>query len=283
MKGFSILWLGILCLTLLCTQNLAADRDAEKQLLHAIAKGDLPDVERVAAGLDLSKVTNLYFRVLESPNADVVDFLRDQEGLEISDLQVWAIRGDAKSIKRFASSHNKIERAGELQKGNWGLSSYTPLMLASRYGRTAAARALIEAGANVNEQTFYSLTPLARAAEGGHLEVVKDLLKAGAKVDANPDAYTALMRACIGGRPKVTEALLKVGADPNAKHDDGQTPLHFAAKNGDVESIKLLLARGADPNALAYKKDTPLNYAEIYEHKEAAKVLRQAMAKSPKK
>ncbi len=97
-----------------------------------------------------------------------------------------------------------------------------------------------------------------------------------------PDAYTGLMMACFGGHPKVTEVLLKAGADPNRERD-GKTALHFAAQRGDVESIKLLLAAGADPNALASKTRTPLYYAEELKHKEAAKVLRQAMAKSSKK
>ncbi len=254
---------GILCLTL-CTQSRAADQkpDAENKLLHAIAKGDLAEVERLAAGLDLGKVKNLYSRVLESPNADVVDFVAEQQGWRFTDLQIWAIRGDAKSIERFANSHNKIERAGELRKGHMGLWSETPLILASRYGRTAAVRALAKAGADVNEWSLNTPIPLSIAAERGHKATVEELLKAGARVDMPSDAYTALMWACIGGRPKVTEALLKAGADPNAKHDDGQTPLHFAAKSGCAECSKLLLAGGANPNALAYKKHTPLYYAE---------------------
>ncbi len=188
MKGFSVPWLGILCLTLLCTQNLAADRDAEGQLLVAIRKGDLAEVERLSAGLDLAKIRNLYYTVLESPNADVVDFLREQQSWSISDLQVWAIRGDAKSIKRFADSHNKVELERELRRGKIMFTSYTPLMLASRNGRTAAVRALIEARADVNEWNFRGLTPLANAAERGHKATVEELLKLGAQVDLAPDA-----------------------------------------------------------------------------------------------
>jgi hypothetical protein len=276
----------VLCLILLYTAHgRAADEkpNAEKQLLNAIAKGDLPKVERIAAGLDLSKVSNLSLHVLSSPNADVVDFLREQEGLDISDLQILAIRGDAKAIKQFAESSDKAMRRSELRRGHMGLWSYTPLMLALRNGRTAAARALIEAGANVSEWSVQTLTPLAVAAERGHLEIVKDLLRAGAEIDANPNAYTALMRACIGGHPKVTELLLKSGADPNLKHDDGQTALHFAAKRGSAECIKLLLERGADVNAIACEKATPLYYAEFYKHKAAIEALRQAMDKPSKK
>jgi len=270
---------------LCCTQLDAADQgpDAEDQFLKAIAEGDLGEVEKIATRIDLSEVTNLYFNALGSPNADVVDFLQEQEDLGISDLQILAIRGDAKAIKQFAESSDKAALKHELRRGSTGLWSYSPLMLALRNGRTAAARTLIEVGADVNERAFKHGTPLELAAEGGHLEIVKDLLKAGARINTTTDDYTALMRACIGGHPKVTKFLLKSGADVNLKRHDGQTAMHFAAKSGSAECIKLLLDRGADPNALASKKRTALYFAELYEHKAAIKVLRQAMEKSKKK
>jgi len=45
------------------------------------------------------------------------------------------------------------------------------------------------------------------------------------------------------------EVLLDAGADPGATQSGGWTPLHAAAHNGDVESVRLLLAGGADPSA----------------------------------
>jgi ankyrin repeat protein len=43
--------------------------------------------------------------------------------------------------------------------------------------------------------------------------------------------------------------LIRKGANINATRDDGWTPLHEAAKEGDVEMVKLLIERGADVNA----------------------------------
>lgn len=82
MAGFA--WsrgICVLCLVLLCQspgRAADADPDVEKQLLKAIAEGDLAEVENLATGLDLSKITNFYYHVLNSPNAEVVDFLRER-------------------------------------------------------------------------------------------------------------------------------------------------------------------------------------------------------------
>ena len=41
--------------------------------------------------------------------------------------------------------------------------------------------------------------------------------------------------------------LLKSGAGPNIKTDDGQTPVHVAAKYGNLVTLKLLMEDGGDP------------------------------------
>lgn len=41
--------------------------------------------------------------------------------------------------------------------------------------------------------------------------------------------------------------LLKSGAGPNITTDDGQTPVHVAAKYGNLQTLLLLLDDGGDP------------------------------------
>ena len=41
--------------------------------------------------------------------------------------------------------------------------------------------------------------------------------------------------------------LLKSGAAPNLATDDGETPVHVAAKNGNIGTLILLLNDGGDP------------------------------------
>ncbi len=64
-------------------------------------------------------------------------------------------------------------------------------------------------------------------------------------------------------------ACLEAGADPNARDEDGDTPLHHAAADndgGEGEAAALLLAAGADPNARNNRGRTPLhNYGIGFE------------------
>lgn len=41
--------------------------------------------------------------------------------------------------------------------------------------------------------------------------------------------------------------LLKSGAAPNLATDDGETPVHVAAKHGNLQTLQLLLDDGGDP------------------------------------
>ena len=56
--------------------------------------------------------------------------------------------------------------------------------------------------------------------------------------------------------------LLGVGLDPMSRDDFGQTPLHYAVRNGNEVALGLLLEAGADPNAAdAEYGSTPLHLA----------------------
>ena len=56
--------------------------------------------------------------------------------------------------------------------------------------------------------------------------------------------------------------LVANGADVLSAGQYGQTPLHWAASNGDLDSAKLLLDRGANINAMNADSETPLDDAD---------------------
>jgi ankyrin repeat protein len=79
---------------------------------------------------------------------------------------------------------------------------------------------------------------------------VRELLALGADPDARDEqGRTPLFSAVLGGAIGLVGLLLESGADPNARDAEGWTALHFAAQEYLPEMARLLVARGADVNA----------------------------------
>jgi ankyrin repeat protein len=79
---------------------------------------------------------------------------------------------------------------------------------------------------------------------------VRELLAAGANPDArDDDGRTPLFSAVLGGSIGLVGLLLESGADVNARDNRGFSPLHFAAEERLPEMARLLIAKGADVNA----------------------------------
>ena len=65
---------------------------------------------------------------------------------------------------------------------------------------------------------------------------------------AKESGHSAIFYAIGNEDESITKALLKRGANPNAElKSTGWTPMHFAAKLGTVEQLKLFLDYGGDP------------------------------------
>jgi uncharacterized protein len=120
------------------------------------------------------------------------------------------------------------------------LNGETVLMNCARTGNAAAVKALISAGAKVNaKEPEHDQTALMWAAAEKHPEAVRVLVDAGADFRARSRTYTQVVTSEVtqrAGREELNYTVLR----------GGSTPLLFAARSGDVESVHALLAAGAD-------------------------------------
>lgn len=164
-----------------------------------------------------------------------------------------------------------------LPRGGW-----SAVMYAAREGAADAARALAEAGANLNLADPEGTTALIVAIINAHWDTAAVLIEAGADLNqadikGMTPLYAAVDMHTLGdtfGRPyppapviegsvNIVKMLLAKGANPNARlkgailkrvYDagdnrlgEGATPFMRAARKCDVAIMRLLLDAGADP------------------------------------
>ena len=177
--------------------------------------------------------------------------------------------------------------AGLVGSGGGGL---TPLVFAAREGDLESAKALLDAGADVNQTTEYGWTPLLTATNNRHYKLAHYLIERGGNPNiANKGGWTPLYlatdnRNIEGGDYPVPKPdmdhlalitfLLEHDADPDARAKDhtltrtiftmqwfyeaGATPFIRAAQSSDTVLMQLLLDYGADPFASTDNGDTAL-------------------------
>ena len=172
----------------------------------------------------------------------------------------------------------------------------TALMWAAMENNGAAARALIEAGADVAARSKAGFTPLLFAARAGHFQAADALLAGGANAnEALPDGTSALVVAVTNAHYQFAAWMLEKGADPNAagqgwtalhqlvwtrRPNMGQIPMQAPVATGSMSSLELarqLLKHGANPNT-RQEKDPSDGYRNLLNRKGATPFLLAAKA-----
>ena len=166
----------------------------------------------------------------------------------------------------------------------------TPLIYAVRADDLDSAKALLDAGADVNQTSGYGWSPLLVATQNRYYKLGEYLISRGADVNlANKGGWTPLYLATdnrnieSGDYPvrkgdmdhlDFIKLVIDKGANVNARMKDstetrtvftnqwldenGATAFLRASQSGDIELMKLLLAHGADP-----KIDTTLHVTAL--------------------
>ena len=172
-------------------------------------------------------------------------------------------------------------------QATWDHMGRSPLWYAASTAQVEAIKLLIRFGANVNRhfhQENERPTALWAVASSQNTDDnsagVLALLNAGANpnIGKNSSGHTLLIAACESGDASLVKLLLKGGADPRVPDPDGMQPIHYAAKNGDQESVELLLkceSHRVDINCRDSSGDTPLIYAAMNGHDYLVKFLQR--------
>jgi ankyrin repeat protein len=157
------------------------------------------------------------------------------------------------------------------------LTGCTPLIYAAWNGNVAAVRALIDAGADVNEVDLRGVNALHYAAiskaEGGPL-CVDALLQAGSDYNASTwYGYSPLHTVTENDHVGNGRRLIDAGADIEAKTGTGSTPMTRAVVENAVGMIRCLYDAGASLESTNSDRDTALFVAIESHMKEAAVLL----------
>ncbi len=143
------------------------------------------------------------------------------------------------------------------------------------YGEARMIPFLLKKGASPSIRNDAGKTPLHTALDWGHRAAAKHLLEVYSGPDERDgDGETHLSSAIEHGFPQETvKAILSKGSDINNSDIRGLTPLHHAARSGDMDLVLYLLENGAAPQSRDANGETPGVSAGKIGHTNIAKLL----------
>jgi uncharacterized protein len=151
---------------------------------------------------------------------------------------------------------------------------------------------LLIAGANMPEQIAEGLNvskmPIVLALVAlvglGLINTMIRLLPSGLEPrpkEKSPEGIRALFYAIERNNLVYAQKVLAMNFDANLHHDNGYTPLAYAAMKGSVPMVELLLRSGADAALTTKEGDTPVELALRFGHGDVADLLRRARQAEP--
>jgi ankyrin repeat protein len=156
------------------------------------------------------------------------------------------------------------------------------LCMACRTGQAEVVQFLLTKQPDLSFRAYQGATALHWAYFGGSRQAIELLEQAGADPAARDDDLHCTPRAfgiCVPanwGFPHLVQQ--RLAEDPSlVNFFDGQTtPLHAAARGGNLEAVRILLDAGADPTRRDAAGKTPLDVATAAGHEWVIPMLRGA-------
>jgi ankyrin repeat protein len=159
-------------------------------------------------------------------------------------------------IARFPDITSKLDSA--MPGGDFG---GTPLLAAVHLGNREMIDALLEAGANINQRSYWWAGSF--GVLGSDAELNAFLISRGAVVDAHDAAQAGMLE-------RLKDLIATDPGVVHARFGDGQTALHVASS---IEIAGLLLDNGADIDALDVDHEsTPAQYL-VRDHQDVVRYL----------
>ncbi len=216
-----------------------------KQLFEAIRAGDVPAVQSIldtdpqlASATDDSGLPAIAVAIYHR-KPDIAKLLEDRGA--VLDVFSAAMAGRVEQVKQSLA-------ADPASANSFSADGWTPLHLAAFFGCADCARALLDAGAKLNERSQNPMQnmPLHAAAAGRHADIVRLLLERGAWVNARQHGgWTALHATAQNGDIALAELLIAAGGDVKARADNNQSPLDLALTKAQQAMVELLEHYGA--------------------------------------
>jgi ankyrin repeat protein len=94
--------------------------------------------------------------------------------------------------------------------------------------------------------------------------------------EKSPEGIRAMFYAIEKNNLVYAQKVLSMNFDPDLHHDNGYTPLAYAAMKGSVPMVELLLRNGASAALTTREGDTPVELALRFGHADAADLLKRA-------
>jgi ankyrin repeat protein len=225
----------------------------------------------IAAFKNQTEVGRLLLRAGADPNAAEAGFTALHAAVLRSDLGLVHALLSAQADPNVRMTQATGARR---QSGDYGFSTdvigATPFYLAARYGEVEIMRTLAAHGADLRFQMPDGTTPMMVAMQVDRVNSL-DLENAGnGGLGRDRRGRQVYFRLSDTRSPadverevaEMVELIIDGGGDPNAADASGNTPLHYAARNGLNRVVELLVDHGAAVTARNRSRETPAEAAE---------------------
>ncbi len=252
----------------LSTTSKRTKEENAKKLLDALKTDDAKMLSSLLDNVDITAKQISLYAAATGGKINSLNILLKDPSIDTYEQQKALIlasrEGVAETVKILLQAGSKPDSAG---LENIGCS---PLEMATKFRHKNICEILLTYNANSQNSEPLDQSVMDRALEFAVDASDKEICVLLLNHHANPTP--ALYAAAGKNNIQLCELLLKHGADVNVERLGG-TPLHYAARKGDVEAATWLLEHKAAPSRMDAYWKTPLMLAAKYGHNKFCEIL----------